>query len=235
MGGRFGKYGDLKRRRALQRGRKEKFRLAKAAAIDRRNRAHTTPAAHMAGHPAAPKTYKTAIVVIPPDHLWGPIQKLRRQHDRHFRRWMPHITLIYPFRPLAAFDQIIPLLEDACRDLDSIQVRLGRFAYFTHSRQRATCYLAPEPAEAFIALHRRLLGAVPDCDDTARFAGGFAPHLSLGQARIGNAAALCRRWRAGWHPLSFTLDRFHLIWRNDPPDDIFRIGPVLALGAKAIG
>ena len=43
------------------------------------------------------KTHTTAVVLIPPEEVWEPIQALRRAHDRNFDRWMPHITLLYPF------------------------------------------------------------------------------------------------------------------------------------------
>jgi 2'-5' RNA ligase len=231
MGGRFGKYGDLKRRKALQRGRKQKAKLTKAESISRRSR--SMPLVKTTLHPTAPKTHKTAVVVIPPDDLWEPIQALRRRYDRHFRRWMPHITLLYPFRPPASFHQVTPLLARACRRIKPFQVQFRRFDFFTHTRQNATCYLAPEPAGPLIALHQRLLSTVPDCDDVARFAGGFAPHLSLGQIRNRNAAALCHRWQASWQPRCFTLEQVHVIWRGDPPDDIFRAGPILPIGRPA--
>ncbi len=231
MAGRFGKYGDLKRRQALRRGRRAEARLARASSVDQRQRGHILPSAHTRLHPAERKTYRTAVVVIPPDDLWAPIQALRRQYDRHFRRWMPHITLLYPFRPKAAFERVAPVLTRACRWMTPLEVRLQRFGFFVHGSRSATFYLAPEPAGAFKVLHRALKGEVPDCSDTARFTGGFTPHLSLGQARSREVEALCRQWQATWRPLAFTLDNIHLIWRNDPPDDIFRRGPVLPLGS----
>ena len=233
MGGRFGKYGDLKRRRALQRGRKQRAKLAKAEFLSRRSRGRPVPTPKTALHATAPKTHKTAVVIIPPGDLWAPIQALRKQHDRHFRRWMPHINLLYPFRPVASFDHVTPLLAGVCRLIKPFEVQLRRFDFFRHTRQRATCYLAPEPAGPLIALHRGLLSTVPDCADAARFAGGFVPHLSLGQTHSRNAAAWCHRWQASWQPLSFTLEQVHVIWRNDPPDDIFRVGPILSIGKPA--
>lgn len=191
------------------------------------------PTRKTALHATAPKTHKTAVVIIPPRDLWEPIQALRKRHDRHFRRWMPHITLLYPFRPTVSFELVAPLLTRACRLIKPFEVQLRRFDFFEHTRQRATCYLAPEPAGPLIALHRGLLSTVPDCDDAARFAGGFVPHLSLGQAHSRNAAAWCHRWQASWQPLSFTLEQVHVIWRNDPPDDIFRVGPILSIGRAA--
>ena len=144
---------------------------------------------------------------------------------------MPHITLLYPFRPLAEFERVAPILAEACRLKAPFEVRLQRLAFFVHSRQRSTFYLVPEPVAALAALHRSLLDKVPACSDVASFAGGFKPHLSLGQTRSREIEAFCRRWQARWRPLSFTLEQVHVIWRNDPPDDIFRIGPVLPLGS----
>jgi 2'-5' RNA ligase len=232
MVGRFGKYGDLKRRQALQRGRKEKARLTKALSLNRQNRRRIIPSAHTFWRPAAQKTHKTAVVVIPPHDLWEPIQTLRKQYDRHFRRWMPHITLLYPFRPPTKFERVAPILAQACRLKKPLEVRLRRFGFFVHSPHSATFYLVPEPTAAIKALHQALLEKVPDCSDVAMFAGGFTPHLSLGQTRSRDLKAFCSRLQTIWRPLSFSLTQVHLIWRNDPPDDIFRLGPVLSLGSQ---
>ena len=230
MGGRFGKYGDLKRRKALQRGRREKSKLERANLTAQRSRRRLFPPKQRFSSPRAAKSYKTAVVAIPPDHLWGSIQGLRKQYDRNYRRWMPHITLLYPFRPFAAFEQVMPALAQACRSLEPFKVQLTRFDLFAHSRGNATLYLVPEPARPIKVLQKALLEIVPDCNDSTRFADGFTPHLSIGQIRSQEAQALCSGWQATWQPLAFTLADVYLIWRNDPPDDIFRMGPVLSLG-----
>ncbi|CAG8623079.1 16825_t:CDS:2, partial [Dentiscutata heterogama] len=43
------------------------------------------------------KSYKSAICIIPPKSQWPNIQLIRQKHDKHYKRWMPHINLIYPF------------------------------------------------------------------------------------------------------------------------------------------
>ncbi len=232
MGGRFGKYGDLKRRKALQRGRREKSKLKKANLIGRR-RLSSLPAPKKRSSSASTiKSYKTAVVIIPPDRLWEPIQGLRKQYDRNYRRWMPHITLLYPFRQVSAFENVLPALAKACSSLEPFEVQLIRFDFFTHSRRKATLYLDPEPARPLKILQKALLKTVPDCDEMTRFAGGFTPHLSVGQTRSQEAHALCAGWQAKWQHLSFAVSQVHLIWRNDPPDDVFRKGPVLQLGVQ---
>jgi 2'-5' RNA ligase len=142
---------------------------------------------------------------------------------------MPHITLLYPYRPVSAFKTAVPRLTRACRSLGPFDVRLERFEVFTHDRS-ATVYLAAEPAAAFKDLHGALLTAAPDCDDTARFAGGFRPHLSVAQATRPEAERLCARWQAAWQPMVFTVRHVHVVWRNEPPDDVFRSGPAAPLG-----
>ena len=232
MGGRFGKYGDFKRLRALQRGRREKSKLERANLIARCSRSGSLPHAQRSSPAYAAKSYKTAVVAIPPDHLWGPIQGLRKRYDRHYRRWMPHITLLYPFQPVSAFEQVLPLLAQACRSFEPFEVQLARFDLFAQSRRNATIHLIPEPAAALKALHKALLEIVPSCDDVTRYTGGFTPHLSVGQVSSQEAHKLCTGWQATWQPLEFNLTDVHLIWRNDPPDDIFRIGSVLSLGGQ---
>jgi 2'-5' RNA ligase len=143
---------------------------------------------------------------------------------------MPHITLLYPFRPVVAFEQVTPLITRVCRSVEPFEVQLTRFDFLIHSRRKATLYLIPEPADALKELQKALLEVVPDCDDVTRFTGGFRPHLSAGQVRSQAADALCAKSQATWQPLAFTLSHVYLIWRNDPPDDVFRIGVTVSLG-----
>lgn len=232
MGGRFGKYGDHKRLKTLQRGRREKSRLERVAVRTSSGRtgwphrgreSNRTPGSDA-------KTYKSAVVVIPPDAVWDPIQEVRRSHDRHYRRWMPHITLVFPFRPVSEFESLTPLLAEACRATAPFEIHLAKFGRFDHGRGNTTLYLIPEPDQPLKALQAAIQSVVPDCDDTGRFPGGFTPHLSMGQVRGNKALAMCAAWQAAWRPLAFTVTQVCLIWRNNPPDDVFRVGPVLPLG-----
>jgi poly(A) polymerase len=232
MGGRFGKYGDLKRRKALQRGRREKSKLERANLIALRSRSGLLPPRQRSSLSYAAKSYKTAVVAIPADHLWEPIQELRKQYDQHYRRWMPHIKLLYPFLPVSAFEQVTPILAQVCHSLEPFEVKLTRFDLFAHFRRNATLYLVPEPARALKVLQKALLEIVPNCDDLTCFAGGVTPHLSVGQIRSLEAHALCAGWQATWQPLALTLAHVYLIWRNDPPDDVFRMGSLLPLGGQ---
>jgi 2'-5' RNA ligase len=232
MGGRFGKYGDHKRLKALQRGRREKSRLERAAVKTSNGRTGLPHRGRGSGETpvSETKTYKSAVVVIPPVEIWGPIQELRRSHDRRHRRWMPHITLVFPFRPVSEFASLAPPLAEACRATAPFEIHLVNFGRFDRGRRNAALYLIPEPDQPLKTLQAAIQSVVPDCDDVARFPGGYTPHLSIGQVRGTKALASCAAWQAAWRPLSFMVTHVCLIWRNNPPDDVFRVGPVLPLG-----
>lgn len=177
------------------------------------------------------KTHKTAVVLIPPEEVWGPIQAIRRAHDRQVRRWMPHVTLLSPFRPAEAFASVAPALEAAAAGVQPFDVTLAELRWFRHGRGRFTMWLAPEPAERLVALQTALQEAVPDCDDVSRHAGGFVPHLSVGQAPGRSALEeIVGALRSDWRPVRFRASEVSLIHRGDPPDDVFRVASTIPLG-----
>ncbi len=182
------------------------------------------------------KSHESAVVIVPPERLWGPIQAIRQEHDRHVRRWMPHITLIYPFRPRSVFDSAAPALARVCASVASFQIKLAKFRCFQHGRERYTLWLAPEPAQSVVSLQERLWRTVPDCDDVRRMPGGFTPHLSVGQIQ-GRAQmrALVNRLQAQWEPLAFEVNAVSLIWREAPPRDVFRVDRLITLGSRGGG
>ncbi len=177
------------------------------------------------------RTYGTAVVIVPPSPVWAPIQRIRQRHDRHYRRWMPHVTLLYPFRPREEWTaDLLHGLRLACGRVPPFEVELAEFHTFQH-RDSYTLWLAPEPSAHLVDLQGTLWQVTPDCDDTRRHAGGFTPHLSVGQARgQGRASALQAELQATWTPLRFRVSEVQLIWRDEPPDDIFRVERRVPLG-----
>ena len=131
---------------------------------------------------AALKTPTAAVVWIPPQDSWGPIQAIRRRYDRHITRWMPHVTLLYPFRPREEFDAVEPLLKAALAEIPPFEAELRDVRSFEHNPHSHTMWIAPEPPAAFVELQTVLQAAVPDCNDVSNYPGGYTPHLSVGQS-----------------------------------------------------
>jgi 2'-5' RNA ligase len=146
---------------------------------------------------------------------------------------MPHITLLYPFRPRSEFDVLVEAFAQVCSCLSPFEVEMADLRWFQH-RSSYTVWLAPEPQDAFVNLQAALWRIVPDCDDVCQHRGGFTPHLSVGQVRgRGALRRLLAELQSAWTPIRFCASEIRLIWRNDPPDDVFRFGPCVKLGGEA--
>jgi 2'-5' RNA ligase len=177
-------------------------------------------------------THQSALVLIPPPEVWEPIQAIRRGHDRQFRRWMPHVTILYPFVTRDLLDRALPAATDALSELAPFEVTLQRFDVFRHRGATATLWLAPEPKEALVALHGALIRRFPECGATSKFSGGFTPHLSVGQARDEERLRVLRAELESWIPQAFSARDLKIIVREPPPDDVFRIFAEVPFGAR---
>lgn len=183
---------------------------------------------------ALSKTHKTAIVFIPSDDVWGPIQEIRKEHDSKIRRWMPHITMIYPFCPEAEFPSMaeeVAATFGSSEVASAVDVTLNRFETFSHGKGRYTVWLKPEPTEPLLDLHAALWTAVSYDSDFEPRIGRFVPHLSVGQVR-GKAKRdrLVAELQAAWKPIQFSVSEVHFISRGDPPDDVFRVMKTIEFG-----
>jgi len=186
---------------------------------------------------APSKTHKTAIVVIPPDDVCGPIQQIRQQHDSKIHRWMPHITMIYPFCPESEFPRMAGQVAAAWSSFkvtSVLDVTLSRFETFSHGKGRYTVWLKPEPTEPLLDLHAALWTAVSYDSDFEPRIGRFVPHMSVGQVR-GKAKRdrLVAELQAAWEPITFRVSEVHFISRRDPPDDVFRVIQTIGFGGRA--
>ena len=166
------------------------------------------------------KTHTTAVVLIPSEEIRPPIQDIRRNHDRNFERWMPHITLLYPFAAQRDFDDIIPTLAKAAQLTTAFSVTLASFNAFKH-RKSCTLFLVPEPKNNIVDLHSTLIQHLPDYDDTARFPGGFNPHLSVGQFQHQSLNDVQQRLQNEWKPIKFEVESLSLIYRSQETNNRF--------------
>jgi 2'-5' RNA ligase len=162
------------------------------------------------------RSHRSALTILPPPALWDPIQALRRDHDRKLERWMPHVHLLYPFRPDGRALEVEPLLRDLASRCEPFDTRLEEVHVFQHRRELHSIWIAPEPREEIDALHEQVRALFPDCLDVTRHENGFTPHLSVGQARgEGELARVLADVRRRWRPLHVRVDR--ISWVVRPP------------------
>ncbi len=180
------------------------------------------------------KTHKTALCIIPPQKIWQPIQTIRKKHDKQFYRWMPHINLLYPFKPRSSFSLLIDVLLHVCSQVEPFSVTLSNINYFRHGSKNYTLWLDIDEAEKIVYLQNKILEVVPECNELSKFSSGFTPHLSIGQVKGREKVELLnKRLQSSWKPIHFHLSEINLIWRKDPPNDRFRVGETIPLGKQS--
>lgn len=170
------------------------------------------------------KVYYSAVVAIPPEEKWTAIQEVRKRYDRNIDRWMPHITLLYPFRPQTQYTNVEESFSKTCKNISPFEISLNNFHYFSHGYQRYTLWINPEPNNLLIDLQTELLKIVPDCNDVNKYKNGFKPHLSIGQVK-GRDVMLetINKLQREWKEIKFTLNKIFFISREKNKTSKFKI------------
>ncbi len=166
----------------------------------------------------------SAVVIIPPKESWGPIQEIRRIYDRQIHRWMPHITLLYPFRHESEYNTLESLFSTRCEKIKSFEIKFSKFKYFNHGKQKYTIWLAPEPESLIIYLQYKLLAIVPDCNNVNLHKNGFTPHLSVGQIDgKKKLIEVIETLQRNWSQLKFTINSIYFIAREKQKQSKFEV------------
>ncbi|WP_411574325.1 poly(A) polymerase [Streptomyces fradiae] len=174
-------------------------------------------------------TPRTAVAWLPPAALWPPLQDVRRAHDPQFRRWPPHVNLLFGFVPEARFERAAELVAEAVRGVAPFEARLRGVHTFGH-REDATVWLDPGAGgEApWRELRRALEQRFPRCRGHRR---GFTPHLSLGRAADAEAVARAAEDRLGG-PLTAPVAEVALLSRRG--GEPMRVRAVVSLGTGEV-
>ena len=176
------------------------------------------------------KVYTSAVVIIPPEDIWSPIQTIRSQYDRQIHRWMPHIMLLYPFRPEDQFNNLETKFSEVCSQINSFTITLSRFKYFEHRHKNFTLWLDPEPNRLIQKLQFELLKIVPDCNDVNKFKDGFHPHLSVGQIQgISKLKITLHDLQKSWKDITFNVNDIYFISRENEKKSRFEIVETIQL------
>ncbi|TFF97211.1 MAG: 2'-5' RNA ligase family protein [Promethearchaeota archaeon] len=169
------------------------------------------------------KTVTSACVIIPPKRIWPPIQEIRRKYDKKIDRWMPHINLLYPFRPKEEYEKIERDFKQTLKTFEPFEIWLKSFKFFRHKFQTYTIWLNPVPEKPIIQLQRALLRNTPECNNINQFKGGFNPHLSVGQFTTYKIHQKLEKLQTDWEGLRFMVNNIYFISRKNTEDSAFQI------------
>ena len=171
---------------------------------------------------------KSALCLIPPLESCAQIQAIRAIHDSQFKRWMPHINLLYPF-----YEDTTDIFEACGQKLQNyfesepfpaVKIFFDNtsFSHFTHA-SKCTLILTPDQAtrEKLQCLQGKIQQLFPNAGDK-RFSE-FQPHLSVGQFYKNNILKFEEKFAQDWsvndYSFDWVVDKLFLISRkghNDP-------------------
>lgn len=172
------------------------------------------------------KVHTSAVCVIPPKSLWRRIQSIRKEHDKGFARWMPHINVLYPFyaddNDGDALKRHADKAYEALADVFPGECRLESFKYFVH-RRSCTLWLEPRPDRTLQEIHAALVKSFPECTDlsldTSRDITSFVPHLSVGQWPNENTVNdALDDYQKDWETAAWTINEIAFISRSGKED-----------------
>jgi len=56
------------------------------------------------------KVFHSALIIKPPETLWPQIQAIRKEKDKAYERWMPHVNMSFPFVEPETFKEAAEIL-----------------------------------------------------------------------------------------------------------------------------
>ena len=128
----------------------------------------------------------SGLVLLAPE-LGRRVEDLRARHDPAARQGMPaHVTLIYPFMdPVKLGPTPRARLAEVIRGFPAFDLRFARIGRFPE-----VLWIAPEPAEALVALVRAIADAFPDYPPYAGQFETIIPHVTVAHGEGLDLAAL---------------------------------------------
>ena len=167
------------------------------------------------------KTHTTACCSDPtgkraaahPSHPPNPRPKLRALDA-------PHNACSIPSRNVAVSQMLFPHLQRQHNKCHLFPLNSHALTLFD-IEDRVRCSSCQNPEDEIVRLHNVLLQHLPDYNDTAQFAGGFHPHLSVGQFQHRSLQTEQHRLQTEWQPIQCEMKMISLIYRSPETEDRF--------------
>lgn len=187
---------------------------------------------------AALPHFRAALVVLPPAAVAEAADVFRQQHDQAFARWMPHMTLLFPFMAPEHFSACIAAIEAGVAATGSafptpFRMCLDTVTWFPG--KKSVLHLAPRDVGGCMArLHEALLAMFPHLKRADR--DEFHAHLTLGQCAGQEAPQIGARIQSEWPTrckAPFEVREFHLIAHLDG-EERYKVVHTFALPPAAL-
>ncbi len=121
----------------------------------------------------------TALALILPPEYHEKINSIRKDNDRAYPRWMPHINFLFPFISLENFDEYHNKLQTALKGFGSFELTFDKIGYFKQ-KKAATFNLQLSNDTKIQELFDLIRITIPEIEPKHP---EFHPHLTLGQSK----------------------------------------------------
>ncbi|KAI1393974.1 uncharacterized protein F4822DRAFT_424432 [Hypoxylon trugodes] len=128
-------------------------------------------------------SYDTALCIVPPRHLWSPVDHLRSVYDPAYKKWPPHVNLVYPFVPVHNLQAASELIVSKLRShegLGNLNLHICSADRFVHKSKKTTFFVydnGPQTWTDFIGLRKYILEALHQKPTH------FEMHMTVGQSK----------------------------------------------------
>lgn len=160
----------------------------------------------------------TALTLVIPDKLHDDINEIRKQYDRAYPRWMPHINFLFPFVSLDQFNDIKSRLEPHLKSIGSFDLDMSEIGHFKQGKN-VTVHLKPKDTtklKQVFDIIRQVLPEIPSKHDE------FNPHLTIAQfknSELQTKLPELQTWLASKN-LKFTVDYICLLERSKTDNNV---------------
>lgn len=173
-----------------------------------------------------------ALALLIPTWLTSDIEDIRREHDKAYDRWMPHINFLFPFVQEKKIPDVTGRLISELSKLPPFVLNLnevGSFSQLLNNNVIQTFHLKPKDETTMIELYAAVRRAIPECKPRRN---DFHPHLTLGQWKKSEnpTTMLQSRFDRG---ISVVVDKLYIITRTK--DSPFSVHSEIPLGINVEG
>jgi len=153
---------------------------------------------------------RSAIIIKPPDELIAQIQEIRKQHDKDYKRWMPHIKLVYPFVDEKEFLSIKSKIVEAVSFVPPFEITMNKFSSVIRG-QGAHIVLKTQPVQAVRDLQQAFKNVFSGVNLSSR---DIHPHLTVAQTQKDKVPAFIQQITKGYNAIKWEVNEVCIVSRE---------------------
>jgi 2'-5' RNA ligase len=160
----------------------------------------------------------TALTLVIPEKFHDLINIIRKEHDRAYPRWMPHINFIFPFVSEDKFKEIRQKLIPEISSFGAFEIELNEVGYFKQGKN-VTMHFKPTDSRQIKALFNTIKTALPDIEIKH---DEFNAHVTIGQFKNSEFADKLKEYQL-WlkeNPIKFTVNQIYILQRSKTDNNL---------------